>query len=91
MRPVDRVRLVIIMTIAGLNGIMSSVKLIGDLIRSDSFHDELLIMLIHVGVIFWLAAEAYGLRLTQDQEAVKKQRLMDAVRAYEHRLKDGQQ
>lgn len=90
MRTVDRVRLVIIMAVAGLNGIMSGVKLIGDLIQHDEFRTELLIVFIHVFVIFWLAAEVYGLRLKLTEVLHKNTKLTRAVAARTSRFEDDQ-
>lgn len=78
----------IIMAVAGLNGIMSGVKLIGDLIQHGKFHYSFLIVLIHVSVIFWLAAEIYGLRLKLTEVKRKNAQLTDTVRAYDRRLGD---
>lgn len=76
------------MAVSGLNIIMSGVKLIGDLIQYGEFSDELFITLMHVCIIFWLAAELYGLRLERAKLRHKNAILADALAVQNQRIKN---
>ena len=88
MRTADRVRLVVIMAVAGLNSIMSGVALIGDFIQYGVFQHQSLTKFIYACVIFWLAAEVYGLRCERAQLRRKNAILTDSLEAHNRRIEN---
>lgn len=88
MTPLNRLRLVALMVLSGGYAVIIGAQIGYGFGTRDSLDIDALRHAANLLVVFWLAAESYGLRLQLDKLRVRNARLADALEERDQRIEN---